>query len=186
MDAKLCDSHDSYEQRIKRFLFKSGVSDSDLPQYLWTLLRFCSPRALVTIRWATAQSVLGRSFTGWINSGKQQPSRVKIKKKKNLLLLVWNELNELPADLKALALAFLLPSARDLAFSIGWTMERAWFAEDMSIFLTVTATITFTVSSVSYLLTHWRKPPERACRWPTWSLFRHYWRQTGKMHFKIK
>lgn len=76
-----------------RFLFKSLVSVRDLPQYLWTLLRFCSPRALVTIRWATAQSVLGRLFTGWINSGKQQP-RVKMKgKKKHPLLRVWKELD---------------------------------------------------------------------------------------------
>lgn len=63
-----------------------------------------------------------------MNSEKQQPSknnRVKIKQEKNkkkTSVAVW------PADRKALALAFLLPSARDLAFSIGWTMERARFA----------------------------------------------------------
>lgn len=50
-----------------------------------------------------------------------------------------------PADLKALALAFLLPSARDLTFSIGCAMERARFAEDERIFFTVTATTTPTV-----------------------------------------
>lgn len=53
-------------------------------------------------------------------------------RKKILFLLVLTELNELPADRKALPLAFLPPSARALALSIGWTMERAWFAGNMS------------------------------------------------------
>lgn len=41
-----------------------------------------------------------------------------------------NKLRPSPADLMALALAFLLPSGRALAFSIGWQMERAWIAAD--------------------------------------------------------
>lgn len=73
-------------------------------------------------------------------------------KKKNQFLLVLTELNELPADRKALPLAFLPPSARALALSIGWTMERAWFAENMSFtfkhfyFLTLAAATTFSVA----------------------------------------
>lgn len=39
-----------------------------------------------------------------------------------------NKLRHSPADLMALALAFLLPSGSALAFSIGWQMERAWIA----------------------------------------------------------
>lgn len=47
----------------------------DSLQYRCSLPRPCSPKALVTIRWATAQSVLGRSFTGWINSGTRYRKR---------------------------------------------------------------------------------------------------------------
>lgn len=37
-------------------------------------------------------------------------------------------MNHLPADLMALALAFLLPSGSALVFSIEWQAERAWMA----------------------------------------------------------
>lgn len=36
----------------------------------------------------------------------------------------------LPADLMALALAFLLPFGSSRVFSIGWQTERAWTAAE--------------------------------------------------------
>lgn len=102
-------------------------------QYRCTLPRPCSPRALVTIRLATAQSVLGRSFTGWMNSRKQHRNnhlipilhnteRLQDSNKIQMLLLnifptqqarsyraPISFVNRLPARLMALPMALLLP-----------------------------------------------------------------------------
>lgn len=130
-----------------------------------------------------------RTHLHWLNKLWKTTTIRRKNETTKLFLLVLSELNVLPADLNALALAFLLPSARVLAFSIGWVMEIARFAEVMSIylnnyiFITQSAT-TITVNSVSYPLSRWQKPPERACHRPTWPSSRRDCRQTRQRILK--
>lgn len=68
---------ESYNTSNLWFFIGSPADFKD--QYCCSLPRPRMPNALVTIRLATAQSVLGRSFTGWINSLGRQTKKTKIK-----------------------------------------------------------------------------------------------------------
>lgn len=115
---------------LSLLLARSPVVDVGTPQYRCTLPRPWMPKALVTIRLATAQSVLGRSFTGWMNSGRRHINNhiVKKKPKTPYYTLYIAAMDLPPARLMALPWAFLLPSASARAFSSGWQIERAWSA----------------------------------------------------------